>query len=139
MRHRIDAREMSESYGNTIPLFGTSTELKKLIKRMKTDATPVEEPKDPDSSSVFLTYENFATPEKTTELRQQLKAGGMGWGHLKEIAFTELDEQLTPMRERYNALMEPDSELNDTLAEGATRARDRAVPLLRATRRAIGI
>ncbi len=130
---------MSKSYGNTIPLFGTSTELKKLIKRMKTDTTPVEEPKDPDSSSVFLIYENFASTEKITEIRQQLKNGGMGWGHLKEIVFAELDEQLTPMRERYNALMQPDSELDAILAEGAAKARDRAIPLLRATRQAIGM
>ena len=39
------------------------TELKKLIKRVKTDTTPVEAPKDPNSSAVFLIYEQFAAPD----------------------------------------------------------------------------
>ena len=45
----IDSRKMSKSYGNTIPLFSTEAELRKTVRRIATDSTPVEEPKDPDS------------------------------------------------------------------------------------------
>src|SRR5699024_182403 len=49
----VDGRKMSKSYDNTIPLFLPENELKKVVRRIPTDSTPVEEPKDPDSAPVF--------------------------------------------------------------------------------------
>jgi len=43
----LDGRKMSKSYGNVIPIFGTSKQLRKLIMRIKTDSSPPEAPKDP--------------------------------------------------------------------------------------------
>jgi tryptophanyl-tRNA synthetase len=84
----IDGRKMSKSYDNTIPLFLQESKLKKLIRRIPTDSTPVEDPKDPDSSSVFQLLEQFAPAELTDETRKALEAGGMGWGDLKNTAST---------------------------------------------------
>jgi tryptophanyl-tRNA synthetase len=135
----LDGRKMSKSYKNTIPLFASKAELKKLIRRMQTDTTPVEAPKDPNSSAVFLIYEQFAAPDAVAEVRRRLEAGGMGWSELKDITFEELDRRLTPMRERYEALMVPGSQLDKLLADGAVKARDRAAPVLKAVRKAVGI
>jgi len=135
----LDGRKMSKSYNNTIPLFASSAELKKLIRRVQTDTTAVDAPKDPNSSSVFLIYEQFAAPDDVADVRRRLVEGGMGWGELKNIAFEELDRRLTPMRERYEALMDPGSQLDKLLAEGAAKARDRAAPVLKAARKAVGI
>src|ERR1700761_4620987 len=41
----IDGRKMSKSYGNTIPLFGEGNTIKKPVMAIKTDSTPLEEPK----------------------------------------------------------------------------------------------
>ncbi len=135
----LDGRKMSKSYGNTIPLFCSSAELKKLVRRMQTDTTGVDAPKDPNSSSVFQIYEQFAAPDAVANVRQRLQAGGMGWGELKNLLSDELNQQLTPLRERYEALMDPGSELDKLLAEGAAKARDRAAGVLSAARKAIGI
>jgi tryptophanyl-tRNA synthetase len=135
----LDGRKMSKSYGNTIPLFASSAELKKLIRRMQTDTTGVDEPKDPGSSAVFGIYQQFAGPAEVAEIRRRLETGGLGWGELKNLTFEELDRQLTPMRERYETLMDPSSELDSVLAEGAAKARERASRVLRAVRHAIGI
>ncbi|WP_062217113.1 tryptophan--tRNA ligase [Streptomyces sp. NBRC 109706] len=135
----LDGRKMSKSYDNTIPLFLPEGKLKKLVRRIPTDSTSVEEPKDPDSSSVFQILEQFATPEVIADTRKRLMAGGVGWGELKNQLFEVLNEELTPMRERYNALMEPDSQLETVLSEGAEKARDRAQNLLGSVRSAIGI
>lgn len=135
----LDGRKMSKSYGNTIPLFAPVSELKKLVRRIQTDTTPVDAPKDPDSSTVFQVYEQFAAADDVCEMRRQLETGRAGWGNLKNTLVEELDRQLSPMRERYEALMEPNSELDALLAEGATKARERAVPVLNAVRKAIGI
>lgn len=134
-----DGRKMSKSYGNTIPLFLPENQLKKLVRRIPTDSTPVEDPKDPDSSNVFQILERFATPEVVADTRKRLEAGGVGWGELKNQLFEVLNAELAPLRERYNELMEPDSELDKHLAEGAAKARERAGRVLKSVRTAIGI
>ena len=135
----IDGRKMSKSYDNTLPLFLPENQLKKLVRRIPTDSTPVEEPKDPDSSTVFQILEHFATPEVIADTRKRLEAGGVGWGELKSQLFEVLNTELAPLRERYTELMEPGSDLDKYLAEGAAKARERAGRVLRSVRGAIGI
>lgn len=135
----IDGRKMSKSYGNTIPLFLPEADLRRTIRRIPTDSTPVEAPKSADSSAVFQILEHFAQPRVAAEVRERLATGRMGWGELKDQLFEVLNEQLKPLRARYEALMEPDSELEASLAAGAERARRRAGPVLTEVRRAIGI
>ncbi|GAA1103549.1 tryptophan--tRNA ligase [Nocardiopsis composta] len=135
----IDGRKMSKSYDNHIPLFLPAGRLKKLVRRIPTDSTPVEAPKDPDSSAVFQLLSHFADEERTAAARKRLEQGGMGWGELKNELFEVLDATFGPMRERYDALMEPGSELDGILADGAARARERARATLARVRSAIGI
>jgi tryptophanyl-tRNA synthetase len=135
----IDGRKMSKSYGNTIPLFAPEKQLRKLVRGIPTDSTPVEAPKDPDSSVVFQLLANFAAPEVIAGTRRELAAGGLGWGALKDRLATVLDERLAPMRERYDALMQPESTLDEVLATGAEKARKRTTSVLHQVRAAIGI
>jgi tryptophanyl-tRNA synthetase len=135
----IDGRKMSKSYGNTIPLFAPENQLKKLVRRIATDSTPVEDPKDPDSSSAFLIYEQFASPEQLADTRKRLEAGGMGWGDLKNELFEVINAQIGPLRARYEELMAPGSDLDDLLEAGAVRARARAKVVLDRVRDAVGI
>ncbi|HLU98696.1 MAG TPA: tryptophan--tRNA ligase [Thermobifida alba] len=135
----IDGRKMSKSYDNHIPLFLPENKLKKLVRRIPTDSTPVEEPKDPDSSVVFQLLTHFAGAEQVAETRKRLEAGGMGWGELKNELFEAINAEVAPKRERYEELMAADSELDDILAEGARRARERARRVLSRVRAAIGI
>lgn len=134
-----DGRKMSKSYGNTIPLFAREAELRKIVRRIPTDSTPVEAPKDPDASPVFQLLAHFASPETTAEVRARLEVGGMGWGELKDKLYVVLNEQLGPLRTRYDALMQPGSELDELLAIGAVKARRRAQTVLEQVRKAIGI
>jgi tryptophanyl-tRNA synthetase len=135
----LDGRKMSKSYDNTIPLFADPKTLRKLVRRITTDSTPVEEPKDADASAVFTVYRQFAAPDEREAVRARLAAGGMGWGEMKDILFETLDAQLSGPRERYDALMADRGELDAILAAGAERARARATALLDAVRPAIGI
>ncbi|WP_462186363.1 MULTISPECIES: tryptophan--tRNA ligase [unclassified Frankia] len=135
----IDGRKMSKSYRNTIPLFAPEKQLRKLVRGIVGDSTPLADPKDPDSSAAFVLLENFAAPEAIKEMRSRLEQGGTGWGEVKNALFETLNDWLSPLRERYTELITPDSELDDILAAGAERARDRARPVLAGVRRAIGI
>lgn len=135
----VDGRKMSKSYDNHIPLFMPENKLKKLIRRIPTDSTPVEDPKDPDTSVPFQLLTHFAEPERTDAVRKRLEAGGMGWGELKNELFEVLNARFGGMRARYDDLMAPGSELDDVLAAGAVRARERARATLAKVRRAVGI
>jgi tryptophanyl-tRNA synthetase len=134
-----DGRKMSKSYGNTVPLFAPSAQMRKVVKRIATDSVPVEEPKDPDSSAVFTLLERFGEPQVVAQTRQRLLAGGMGWGELKGQLADALDAKFGPMRERYEALMAEGSELEELLAYGAEKARKHTRPVLERVRDAIGI
>lgn len=135
----IDGRKMSKSYGNTIPLLAPEKQLKKLLRRIATDSSTVEEPKDPDSSAVFQLLEQFAIPDVAADARKRLEAGGTGWGDVKNELFEVLNPQLAPIRERYAELMAPGSDLDEILAAGAQRARARARNVLTRVREATGI
>lgn len=136
----LDGRKMSKSYQNTLPMFAGPKELEKLVKRIKTDSVPVEDPKDPDSAHVFQIFQHFAKPDDVAQLRARLEQGGTGWGEAKKLLFEAINAELGPLRARYDELMAPgNSEVDEILAAGATKARKRARPILEAVRRATGI
>jgi tryptophanyl-tRNA synthetase len=97
----LDGRKMSKSYNNTIPLFAPDKELKKLIMRIVTNSQTLEEPKDPESCSIFSLYRHFATIEQIEALKQRYLAGGMGWGHAKTELFEVMNAVLTPLRQKF--------------------------------------
>jgi len=135
----LDGRKMSKSYGNTIPLFAPEKTLHKTIMRMVTNSQAVEEPKDPDSSQIYLLYKLFATAEEQTALAVRYRSGGMGWGEAKEELFRVTNRELAPMRERYNAIMADIPALDKILEEGAEKARPIAAATVKRFRKAAGI
>ena len=135
----LDGRKMSKSYGNTIPLFCDRATLRKLVRGMKTDSVPVEEPKDPDTSSLFALYRQFADAPEIADLRARMLAGGLGWGEMKDLVFERLDATLSGPREHYDALMGDRAALDAILMAGAERARGRARRVLASVRAAVGI
>lgn len=119
----LDGRKMSKSYDNTIPLFAPSAELKKKVMRIITDSKTPEEPKDPDTSTIFQLYQHFASADEIAALRTRFLTGGMGYGMAKTILFEKIDSVLGTARIEYERLMANPSELDAILANGATRAR----------------
>jgi tryptophanyl-tRNA synthetase len=135
----LDGRKMSKSYGNAIPLFADETRLRKLIMRMVTNSQPVEEPKDPDQSQIYLLYRLFASAEEQAALAARYRAGGMGWGEAKEELFRVVNRELAPLRGRFEAIIADGEGLDRILARGAEKARPIAAATLARFRRAAGI
>lgn len=133
----LDGRKMSKSYNNTIPLFESAEELKKLINKMKTDSTPPDEPKDPDKSNIFLLYKEFADPDQIEALRHRLLTG-MSWGEAKQELFRVMNAYLEEPRNKYNEYMASPDKIDDILFEGAKRARALAAPLIEKVKHKIG-
>ncbi len=134
----LDGRKMSKSYDNTIPLFATPAQLKKLIAGVKTDSRAPGEPKDTEGSALFQIYQAFATPAETTALRQAY-ADGIAWGEAKQILFERIDQEIAPMRATYEALINNPAKLEDLLLAGATKARRIASPFTAQLRHAVGL
>ena len=65
----IDGQKMSKSYGNTIDIFGDEKEMRKRVMSIVTDSTPVEAPKDPDTSTIVQLYSLVASKEEAEEMR----------------------------------------------------------------------
>jgi len=135
----LDGRKMSKSYGNTIPMFAPEKTLHKIIMRVVTNSQAVEEPKDPDSSQIYLLYKLFATVEEQAALAARYRSGGMGWGEAKEELFRVANRELAPMRERYDAIMADIPALDRILEQGAKKARPIAAATIKRFRQAAGI
>ncbi|MGH8272845.1 MAG: tryptophan--tRNA ligase [Gammaproteobacteria bacterium] len=135
----LDGRKMSKSYGNVIPLFAPRKQLRKMVFRIKTDSTPPESPKDPETSALYQIYRAFASTEQTRTLADDYRRGGIGWGGVKERLFEVLDGLLTEPRTRYLELTAEPEKIETILAEGAAKARAEAGPFLAELRAAIGL
>jgi tryptophanyl-tRNA synthetase len=133
-----DGRKMSKSYNNTIPLWLPAKDLRKAILGIVTNSQAPGEPKNPDESHIFSIYRAFASAEETAAMRKAF-ADGIGWGDAKQKLFERIDSELAPMRERYEALIAQPGEIEQTLRDGAERARALSMPLLARLREAMGL
>ncbi len=134
-----DGRKMSKSYGNTIDVYLPPKALRKAVMGIKTDSTPVEDPKDPEGCNVFQLYRITATVPEVEAMAAQYRAGGYGYGHAKQSLYEALDRRLAPQRERYAALMGHPDTLEDILRTGAGRARAVARGVLDRVRSGVGL
>jgi tryptophanyl-tRNA synthetase len=131
--------KMSKSQGNTINIFDDADTLKKVInKQIITDATPLEDPKDPDSAVVFNLYKLVASIDDAQKMADALRAGGYGWGHAKKALLEALVDGFASERARFNELMANREEIDDALSNGADRARIVASKVLSRVRTKIG-
>ena len=135
----IDGEKMSKSYDNTIELFMPEKQLRKRIMSIKTDSTPLEAPKNPDTCPVFALYKLFSTPEQQEQLAARYRAGGMGYGEAKQQLFEAAMAHFADARMRREKLAADPATLEDILQTGARRAREKAAAVLDRARRACGL
>jgi tryptophanyl-tRNA synthetase len=134
----LDGRKMSKSYNNTIPLFLPEKNLRKLIMKIKTDTSPPDAPKDPDTSSLFSIYQAFADAQAVADIRRRY-AQGISWGEMKQILFETIRAVLSEPNKRYQELIAAPAYIESLLRKGARRAREYSVPFLASIRDAAGI
>lgn len=134
----LDGRKMSKSYDNTIPLFASRAELKKLISGIVTDSRQPGEPKDIEGSALYQIYQAFASVDETKAMQTAYK-NGISWGDAKQMLFERIDREVAPMREKYEYLMSHPAEVEVILLKGAVKARAICTPLMRSLRQAVGL
>ncbi len=134
-----DGQKMSKSYGNTVEIFLDEKQFRKAIMKLKTDSTPVEEPKDPEGSIIIDLYKLVATAEEVKEMEASFRAGGQGYGVYKQQLFEKLFAHFEPMRARREEILDEPDYVEDVLRTGAKKARSIASKVLTRVRQATGL
>ena len=133
-----DGQKMSKSKNNTINIFLPEKKLRKQIMGIQTDSTALEDPKDPDTCTVFTLYSLLAPASSVQELRARYQAGGMGYGHAKQLLFDLILDRFSEEREKYDYFHQHPEEVYIALAKGAEKARKVAQEVLLRIRDKVG-
>lgn len=133
-----DGQKMSKSYGNFINIYLDDKQLRKIVMGIKTDSTPLEDPKDPDTDTVFKLYSLLATPAEIESLRALYLGGNFGFGSAKQILFDKIVSLFAEPRSRYNELMATPEVLDEILTIGAEKARAIATVVLNRVKPFVG-
>ncbi len=135
----LDGRKMSKSYDNTIEIFEDPKVIAKKCKRIVTDSTPVEAPKDPETDNLFQMFKLFAPAVEIAEVDRRYRAGGIGYGEVKGRLAEAIIAAFAPARERRADWEAHPARLAEVRVAAAARARQEARSVLDRARAACGI
>ena len=135
----LDGEKMSKSYGNTIGMFEEEKAMKKKIMGLKTDSTPVEEPKSTENSTILGLYKLVASAADYAQMEADFRAGGVGYGDFKKRLFGTVWEYFAPMRQRRAEILADPGFVDGVLRESAEKANAIANGVMARVRKAIGL
>jgi tryptophanyl-tRNA synthetase len=135
----IDGQKMSKSYGNTIPIFSEEKVQSKIIKKIVTEAVPMEDPKEYENCNVYNIAKLFLDYEERSALQDRYKRGGEGHGHFKLYTHDVIWEYFRPYRERREYFAAHQDEVRELLNLGARKASEAAQPIIDKVRSVTGI
>ena len=133
-----DGAKMSKSKGNIINIFLPEKKLRKQIMSIKTDSTPLEEPKNWKTCNCFALYSLLASDTQIAEMKANYEGGNYGYGHAKQALYELILERFAQPRERYNYYMDNLNEVDIALNKGAAKANVVADTVLKRVREKIG-
>ena len=133
-----DGKKMSKSYNNYIDIFLPEKELKKNVNSIITDSTALEDPKNPDTCTVFKLFSLIAEYEQTADLRKKYLAGNFGYGHAKKEFLQLILEKYGEERRLFDYYMSNPTALDEILETGEAKARDVAFRVLNRVREKLG-
>ena len=123
-----DGQKMSKSYKNTIPLFGTSDEIRKAVMSIVTDSS------SDIPTNVHAIHHLYRTEEEIKALYTE-HAGQ--YKKLKEALIEDIEAHIAPMREKYESISNGD--VIEVLKKGADKARTQAAVKMKEVREKVGV
>ena len=135
----LDGRKMSKSYNNTIEIFDDPRTILKKCKKIVTDSTPVEAPKDPDGDGLFGLFRLFAPAAEIEEVAGRYRAGGIGYGEVKIRLAGHIADHFAAARERRAELIAHPETVHAVRRAAAERASTTARVVLDRARAAAGL
>lgn len=125
-----DGQKMSKSYNNTIPLFATDEEIKKLVMSIVTDSSG-DIPKN-----VYAIHRLFRPKEELDKLYKE-KAGK--YKDLKEALTADIQAFIAPIRAKRALLAQDQDHVLQILKEGGEKAKIHAEKMMCDIRQKIGL
>ena len=135
-----DGGKMSKSRGNIINIFLDEKALRKQIMNIETDSTPLEEPKNIETCTVFGIYKLVANETQLQNMKMKYTNANrdFGYGHAKQALFELIIEKFKTEREKYNYYMNNFPEVDTLLKQGAEKAKVVADGVLKKVRAKLG-
>ena len=135
-----DSQKMSKSYGNTIEIFGDEKSIRKKIMSITMDSrTPAEPKPDAEKNIAIQLLKLVAPTEIAVDFEARLRAGGLGYGDLKKALFENYWNYFAAARTRRAELARNLDYVQQTLKEGASKARAVAQTVNRRAKLACGL
>ncbi len=135
----LDGRKMSKSYENTIEIFDDPKTILKKCKKIVTDSTPVEAPKDPETDNLFQLWKLFAPADEIAEVEGRYRSGGIGYGEVKTRLAEHISRRFARPRERRAELVADPVRVIEIRRAAAEKARATARVVLDRARAACGV
>ena len=135
----LDGRKMSKSYNNTIDIFDEPAAIRKKVKKIVTDSTPVEAPKNADTCPLFNLFKLFAAPDERAEVERRYREGGIGYGEVKTRLAEAMIVRFASAREQRADLLAHPQRVAEVRAAAAERAKTTARVVLERARAACGV
>ncbi|MAF59517.1 MAG: tryptophan--tRNA ligase [Candidatus Pacebacteria bacterium] len=126
----VDGQKMSKSYKNTIPLFGSKDEVANAVMGIVTDS---------DGEFPEYVYEIHKLFRGEDELKPLYGENKSNYKALKEALIADAEKVLSPMREKYNALLSDKAELEKTLVAGSEKVKELASEKMMDVRKKVGV
>jgi tryptophanyl-tRNA synthetase len=135
----LDGQKMSKSYNNTIDIFDDPKTIAKKCRKIVTDSTPVEAPKNPERDNLFQLFSLFAPADERAEIERRYRAGGIGYGEVKTRLAELIITHFAAARERRAEWAAHPARVAEVRAAAAERAHKTARIVLDRARAACGV
>jgi tryptophanyl-tRNA synthetase len=135
----LDGRKMSKSYDNTIALMADPKVTADRIRRIVTDSTPPDQPKDPDACTLVTLLRAFADAHTMHDVETRYRSGGIGYGEVKALLAEVIEQHVAPLRQRCERLLADPPTLQERLSKGEQHATQRADQVLARAMTAMGL
>jgi tryptophanyl-tRNA synthetase len=134
----IDGQKMSKSYGNTIPLFGDESKIKKAIMGIVTDSKGATDPKDPDSCVIYQIHKLFLNESERHTLAGDYKAG-LSYGDAKKQLLAAYMDHFAAMRKKREEIAKKKGYAEEVLKKGAEKAKKVAEETMEKVHEKVGL
>src|SRR5438874_102320 len=136
----MDGQKMSKSYGNTIEIFGDEKTTRKKIMGIVMDSRTPEEPKPDAEKNLAVQLLKLVAPASVAgDYEDRLRAGGLGYGDLKQSLFEHYWNYFAAARAKRAELAANLDYVHQVLGDGAAKARALAQQVLERAKAASGL
>lgn len=133
-----DGLKMSKSKNNVISIFEGTNKLRKQIMSIKTDSKGINQPKNPETCTIFKLYSLISRQREKQKLKEQYLNGSMGYGQAKSLLLDMITKQFDNEIKNFEYYLAHPEIVEEKLSQGAKRAQKTANYVLTRVRKQLG-